>query len=126
MEITADPGFQVELGEPLILTCTVNATGLDEIMWTRNRLDNTDIEEATNKSTGVSTLTIHAVSEAHLGRYSCEAVAGSIVKNATAIITTNSKCMTVLRLQVANCILELHKILCNMGILLEMVDITTI
>ena len=98
--ITAQPGFQVELGGPLNLTCTVFATGLEEIMWTGSGLTNNDIEITTNISAGVSTLTIHAVFAADLGLYSCEAVAGTIVRN-TSAITTNSKC--VIWLNVTGC-----------------------
>ena len=89
--ITAQPGFQPDLGEPLNLTCTVVATGLDEIIWTGSGLTDTDIEVATNIFTGVSIFTIHAVSASDLVHYSCQAVAGSIVKNNSAIITTESK-----------------------------------
>ena len=94
--ITAQPGLQVILGESLTLTCTVVATGLEEIIWDGSGLANTDIEVTTNISTGVSTLTIHAVSASDLGHYSCEAVAGSIEKNTSVIITTNRKCVMLL------------------------------
>ena len=99
--ITAQPGFQAELGEPLTLNCTVVATGLEEIIWTGNGLTKNDIEITTNASAGVSTLTIHAVFAADLGHYSCEAVAGSIVVRNTSAITTNSKC--VIWLNVTGC-----------------------
>ena len=91
VEITAQPGFQVELGQHLNLTCTVVATGLDEIMWTWSGLNNTDIEVVTDISAGVSNLTIRAVSASDLGHYSCEVVAGSVVRNTSEIITTESK-----------------------------------
>ena len=126
MVITPQPDFQVELGKPLILICTVVATGLTEITWDGSGLANTDIELVTNLSTGVSTLTIHAVSASDLDHYSCEAVAGSIERNDSATITTNSKCVIVLMLQVANCIFELYEFLCDMLILFKMGGITTV
>ena len=94
--ITAQPGFQSDLGEPLNLACTVVATGLKEIIWRGSGLAKNDTEVTTNISAGVSNLTIQALSASDLDHYSCEAVAGSIVKNTSAIITTNSKCVILL------------------------------
>ena len=89
--IIAQPDFPIELGARLTLTCSVDAIGLTDIIWTENRIINTNNEVETNISNGVSTLTIPFVLSQDLGSYSCQAVAGSIFNIDTATVTATSK-----------------------------------
>ena len=89
--ITAEPDFAVTLGDSLTLTCSVVATGLSEIVWTRSRVTNTTNQVFTNVSAGISTLMIPVVLSADLGNYSCQATAGTNIGIDAVTINASSK-----------------------------------